>query len=237
VNEQVIYDLGFYDGSDTDYYLYKGYCVVAVEADPDLVEQGRRRFEKSILNERMRLIHAAVADFDGESDFFINPASKHHSSLTREFAELSGGKAKKIRVPTITLRRLLEVSGSIAHYIKVDVEGADTLVAKSLLQVPVWKPKFISFEIGRSTYPDIFSALRLAGYSKFQLVNQLNNPSRTGTMYKFNDHSSGFFGEDLPKDKWLPFQEMVSRYVKYTDLRNLDAQELSLGWIDVHATF
>jgi len=101
----------------------------------------------------------------------------------------------------------------------------------------IWKPKFISFEIGRSTYPDIFSALRLAGYSKFQLVNQLNNPSRTGTMYKFNDHSSGFFGEDLPKDKWLPFQEMVSRYVKYTDLRNLDAQELSLGWIDVHATF
>jgi hypothetical protein len=30
----LIYDFGMHDGADTDYYLRKGFRVVAVEADP-----------------------------------------------------------------------------------------------------------------------------------------------------------------------------------------------------------
>jgi hypothetical protein len=40
----LLYDVGMNNGDDTAYYLYKGFRVVAVEADPVLVEAARERF-------------------------------------------------------------------------------------------------------------------------------------------------------------------------------------------------
>jgi len=34
MNKSLIYDLGFYNGDDTDLFLRKGFVVVAVEANP-----------------------------------------------------------------------------------------------------------------------------------------------------------------------------------------------------------
>jgi len=34
----LIYDIGLHDGDDTAYYLHKGYRVIAVDADPTMVE-------------------------------------------------------------------------------------------------------------------------------------------------------------------------------------------------------
>ena len=42
--EDLIYDVGMHDGDDTAYYLDKGFQVVAVEANPVLVQSGRERF-------------------------------------------------------------------------------------------------------------------------------------------------------------------------------------------------
>jgi spermidine synthase len=39
----LIYDIGMHDGSDSEFYLRKGYRVVAVEANPKLVEACRER--------------------------------------------------------------------------------------------------------------------------------------------------------------------------------------------------
>ena len=39
--EELIYDIGFHKGEDTLFYLLKGYNVVAVDADIELIEEGK----------------------------------------------------------------------------------------------------------------------------------------------------------------------------------------------------
>ena len=38
MNRELIYDVGMNTGDDTAYYLNRGYRVVAIEANPDLVD-------------------------------------------------------------------------------------------------------------------------------------------------------------------------------------------------------
>ena len=37
--ENLIFDIGFHKGEDTLFYLLKGYRVIAVDADPDLINE------------------------------------------------------------------------------------------------------------------------------------------------------------------------------------------------------
>jgi hypothetical protein len=71
----------------------------------------------------------------------------------------------------------------------------------------------------------IFAWLYIAGYKRYQLRNQIHNAS----------HTSGEFGERLPVDKWLTCDEAIERYIKYKDLKQIDRDELGLGWLDLHA--
>ena len=36
-HKDLIYDVGMHKGEDTEFYLRKGFRVIAIEADPDLV--------------------------------------------------------------------------------------------------------------------------------------------------------------------------------------------------------
>jgi len=38
MNKNLIIDVGVHQGEDTEYYLKKGFCVVGIEADPQLYE-------------------------------------------------------------------------------------------------------------------------------------------------------------------------------------------------------
>ena len=39
MNSKLVYDIGMNDGTDSAYYLRRGYSVVAVEANPILAEE------------------------------------------------------------------------------------------------------------------------------------------------------------------------------------------------------
>ena len=47
---RLIFDIGFNNGDDTAHYLTRGFEVLAVEANPELVEAGRKRFADAIAN-------------------------------------------------------------------------------------------------------------------------------------------------------------------------------------------
>lgn len=47
-HDDLIYDVGLHRGEDTDYYLQKGFRVVAVEANPQLVDECTARFAREI---------------------------------------------------------------------------------------------------------------------------------------------------------------------------------------------
>ncbi len=234
IKEKLIFDLGFHNGDDSDFYLQKGFDVVAIEANPTLVENGAKRFHEQISAGRLILIDKAIAPIKGNLDFYINLNRSEWSSCDRRLAEIDGSQAKKVSVETTSFIDLCQRFGT-PHYTKVDVEGCDVFVAEQLCKLTE-KPFYISFETSKDTYAAIFSYLYISGYKKFQLINQLNNPKRSGN-YRFSEYSSGFFGKDLPPEKWLSYDETLSRYLKYRELKCLDNQELALGWLDIHASF
>ena len=41
----LIYDIGMHEGEDSEFYLLKGFRVVAVEADPDLCQAAAERLQ------------------------------------------------------------------------------------------------------------------------------------------------------------------------------------------------
>ncbi|MFX1363492.1 MAG: FkbM family methyltransferase [Promethearchaeota archaeon] len=245
MNNEIIFDLGFHNGDDTNFYLKKGFKVVALEANQELVKRGLERFYDYIDEKRLILINKAISDKIGMINFYIHPKKSDWSSCDQKMAESDGTKSKVISVESVSLIDLCKEFGT-PRYIKVDVEGCEIMVAKQLFSLNV-KPQFISFETSKTNYAGIFSWLYVSGYKRFQLVNQLihlnrkpeDNQNQTEGKkleFQFSKYSSGFFGNDLPKDKWLRYDEALTRYIKYKELKYLDNQELALGWLDVHAS-
>ena len=44
--ENLIFDIGFHKGEDTLFYLLKGYRVIAVDADPNLINEWQHILEE-----------------------------------------------------------------------------------------------------------------------------------------------------------------------------------------------
>ncbi len=243
MNNNLIFDFGFHTGDDTDFYLAKGFCVVAAEADPSLVQRGGVRFKNQIEKGQLVLLNKAISNVAGELiNFYIHPERTDWSSCLQELAESDGSKAKVIAVETTCMAELCKEFG-VPRYLKVDIEGNDLLVARQLCEIQE-KPKFVSFETSKRDYAELFACLLRAGYTGFQLINQANNIARKvpeivsegeSIDYKFSQYSSGYFGEDLQQSKWLSYDEALVRYIKYKELKQIDNQELALGWLDLHA--
>jgi len=219
----LIFDLGFYNGVDTDNYLKKGFNVVAVEADPNLYIIGKEKFRKEIDSGKLILLNKIFSDIGIACNFFIHPEHQDWSTADKDKADFWKIEYKTILVEVITYRDLILKYGK-PYYIKCDIEGFDYLLIDQINN-SIIKPKYVSCELSRLDYYKIFSLLYVAGYTKFQLINQLHN----------DKYSSGDFGDFLPADKWLDFDECLTRYMKYKELKAIDNINLALGWLDVHA--
>ena len=72
--ENLIFDIGFHKGEDTLFYLLKGYRVIAVDADPDLINEWQNIFKKYIENGKLLLLNYVISDTnDVDTDFYIGP--------------------------------------------------------------------------------------------------------------------------------------------------------------------
>lgn len=139
------FDVGANIGERTDIFLQLGARVIAIEPQPDcaLYLKWKYRYDK-----RVTVVSAAVSAEEGESDFFVANANAL-STLSREWVRRAPDGAyrqyswdKTIRVPTITLDRLISRFGR-PQFCKIDVEGAELLVCRGL-STPV---SYLSLEI------------------------------------------------------------------------------------------
>lgn len=46
IKKDLIFDIGMHIGQDTRHYLNKGFNVLAIEANPELVQQNKLKFKK-----------------------------------------------------------------------------------------------------------------------------------------------------------------------------------------------
>lgn len=241
---KLIFDFGFHNGDDTDFYLKKGFKVVAVEANPTLVAMGMERFSDHIASEQLILLNKAVTNSLQKVEFHVNKTIDNWSSCFKSMAQSQGHDIASVIVNSTTTSELIKHYGT-PYYLKSDIEGMDPIVAEQIFN-QTEKPSFISFEISKTDYAAIFSWLYVAGYREFQLVNQMNicnkhilpnaNESEGIAIdYLFGKHSSGLFGNDLADAGWMSYDELLTGYTKYRELKYIDNVNLALGWLDVHA--
>ena len=256
VFRDLIFDLGLFDGSDTAFYLAKGFRVVAVEARPDLCALARERFSAALENKTLKIVEGAIWRSSGDRiPFYIRSGQ---SSVFREIAERDGCDSVNVEVRTTTISKLISKFG-VPHYLKCDIEGAESFVIDGLLDLRA-QPTFVSFEdaTGETT-----ARLTTLGYDRFQMVNQgrlhrtkLPRPAREGVFcdVKFDGNSSGPFGFELDTAYWSDAETLRNRMQVWHAIRTGNVNPLfgyackrwgkltrrgwliPTGWADVHAT-
>ncbi len=247
MQNSLIFDIGCHNGDDSDFYLRKGFRVVAVEANPDLCALLRRRFEIALANGRLILIDKAIAEHEGEVDFFSYPTMNVWGTTKANWAsafERRGARALKVKVPSTTISSLIKCYG-MPYFMKIDIEGSDHLCLDGLLSFSE-RPQFISTEIeGRAQIADLTICLARLGYGKFKIVDQaqvprigLPFPAREGIYieHSFPDGASGPFGDES-KGLWTSRANTVCSYYRIA-ARNRIMRWLgdkNTHWYDIHA--
>jgi FkbM family methyltransferase len=250
----LIYDVGMHDGTDTDFYLKKGFRVVAIEADPALAAQGRDRFTDAIASGQLTILNLAVSEREGVATFYYCPeqedlcgvySSTGLSTTVREVAEERsariGVRFETIEVESRRFGPLLQQYG-IPYYLKVDIEGADRLCLEALAEFSD-RPKYVSVEIPNPDrdYMELCQ-LYLLDYRQFKVLDQrflhkirLPFPAREGkyVSHQFQGHTSGPFGDETP-GRWASFDEIIPAYgiPRGTDAWLWGSKD---AWFDLHA--
>lgn len=235
----MIFDVGAHTGEDTDFYLGKGFRVVAVEANPRLASRLRERFAAELKAGRLTVVEQAVGlHARQEISFFVNDDHDDWSSLDPEIASKGVMTVTEVKVSTVTLAQLVAEFGQ-PYYLKVDIEGADLQVAQSLVALDSL-PRYASFEFHDDA---IIEALRVAGYDSFQIINQFLNglteavvPPREGLAYwpgAMTGFHSGLFGLELPPADWVPYREALEWRAANALIATKGIMRNS--WFDLHA--
>ena len=259
----LIFDVGMHLGEDTDFYLKKGYKVVAIEANPHLVNYCSERFSSDILKGNLVIISGAVArDRSEGSVVFFQNANSVWGTIDEGWATRNaklGSPSVEIVVRVINVQKLFSKFG-VPHYLKIDIEGQD-LTALLALKGLGELPHYVSVEFDKVDFAELtreFNIFSELGYKKFKIVQQACIPNSqikashlNGSLfeYTFPPHSSGTFGEELG-GSWLNYAEALRAYraifVDYqlygdnSVLRKINPWDSSAwrdpGWYDTHAS-
>lgn len=229
-HSDLIFDVGMHKGEDTDYYLKKGFNVVAFEANPELVKFCKERFAEEIQKGKLKIIEGAI--IDGVPDersgktvkFFRNKDVSVWGTVDESWAkrnEILGTVSEVIEIPVVDFTECLRLYG-VPHYLKIDIEGMDTVCLRALKNVES-RPDYVSIESEKVSFEklsDELDLLRQLGYTSFKAVQQYGisrqkepNPAKEKKYlnYHFQEGSSGLFGEDLPFE-WKNYDQILRQY-------------------------
>ena len=221
---ELVFDVGFHKGEDTDFYLKKGFRVVAVEANPVLYAAGLERFRTPIGQGRLSLLNVAIAESEGPVRFFINRRTSEWGTTSAAFAERNrelGAPSEEITVPGVRFEKIVAEYG-VPYYVKIDIEGADHLCLRALEQFGK-RPAYVSVESNKTSWAGLvqeFEQLQTLGYRRFKVVSQEGVPQQVCPRHslegqyaehRFARGSSGAFGEEAPGE-WLSARQALGRY-------------------------
>jgi FkbM family methyltransferase len=223
----LIIDVGMHRGEDSEFYLAKGFNVVAIEANPSLATEVRTRLASEVREGRLRIIEGAVAPTTDTQRLAVADDVSVWSSLSSEFVarnQAAGTSYRHVDVAGIRFEDVLEEVG-IPYLLKIDIEGHDMLCVEALHRFSE-RPDYISIEsnvsVNDAPFERVFDELAqlwTLGYRAFKYLDQsanqdrrCPNPPREGTYVdaRFNEASSGPFGEETPQ-RWLSIDQALLR--------------------------
>ncbi len=115
-------------------------------------------------------IHAAITDFDGETQFFENDMINQQNTL-----ENNGTNLKKVKINAFKLQTLLEkLNIKNIDFLNIDAEGSDYKVISSLDLNNV-RPKMICIEENRYNIKDIINGniQKLMNFNNYFLFSRV----------------------------------------------------------------
>ena len=229
--KKIVFDLGAHKGEDSDFYLRKGFRVIAVEASEKLYASILDKFRDHPKSADFTIVNYAITEQDDQLITFYENTEKSvwgtvfdtwNARNTKLHSSSTKTTVKTIRLDTL-IKQQLGPTDSI-EYIKIDIEGADMMALKSLVGINQ-RPRFISLESEKISWPGLMEEFRVLtelGYSKFKIIDQSKissqqcpYPSKEGEYidYKFTTGSSGLFGDELPGE-WLSLNDAIKAYKK-----------------------
>src|SRR5687768_9169090 len=116
-HDDLIYDVGLEAGNDSDFYLRKGFRVVAFEADAALARAGRERFADAIRENRFTLVEGAIVEPEvvasGQQTitFYVNKAG--WGTTSSEFAQRNERLGEPSRAVEV---QVVDFAGCIRRY-------------------------------------------------------------------------------------------------------------------------
>jgi FkbM family methyltransferase len=258
----LIYDVGLHDGSDTAFYLSRGFRVVAIEANPVLVERARVRFSSAEKAGRLTILGVGIGPRRGVFDFWVNESNDEYSSFIKHVGCRNGSPCHAVQITYLPFEDVLAEYG-VPHYLKIDVERADIHCLRALDGDDL--PRYVSVEAHALEYLCILSQL---GYNGFKCVDQMShnypgfrpdNESLRGRLtsawlhylrevecrllrwrrgaeaYRFSIGSSGPFGEDTP-GAWESLEVVAYNWLHFKLGEKRRGTLNPYGWFDFHAT-
>ncbi|MCJ2541348.1 FkbM family methyltransferase [Thermostichus vulcanus] len=222
----LIFDIGMHKGEDTDFYLKRGFRVIAFEANPDMIAFCERRFDHFLANGKLIIVGGAII---GSKDlipgqetvkFYKNNSLSVWGTVCTDWAERNihrGTTSTVVEVPVINFTSIIQKYG-MPHYMKIDIEGCDIICIEALKQFQV-VPDYISLESSKTSFSQIKEEVEMLselGYLSFQAVEQSSIPHTQKWIGEYMEHtfeegSSGLFGADLP-NCWKTKDEILSQY-------------------------
>jgi len=236
----LIYDVGMYDGSDTAFYLQKGFDVIAVEANPRQVEKMQTAFHAELASGRLTIHGVAVAAEAGTARLLVHD----HDDWTRLDAfrdyRFDPGAYQELSVPA---RRFGDIYAEheTPYYVKLDIEGSETFAIRDIFASGRY-PEYLSFEAN----PEKDALLELCvehGYRRFNIVPQkakagwqLPNPPLEGNYVPvhFNTNMSGPFGREIP-GAWMTLRQVHQAFQDWRMAVERGEEAARQEWHDIHA--
>jgi FkbM family methyltransferase len=219
-DDGLIFDIGMDLCQDTDFYLQKGFRVVAVDANPLVCANAHKRYASEIAAGQLTIVNRVISEAREPLPFYVcgtlSALSTADVDLRRK-EERNGHVFEEIEVLGATAADILTEFG-VPYFAKIDIEGFDLICLQGFLRAR-GRPKYISTEVDFQKFGAQIACLRALGYRKFALVSQvkapLHRPPRPALEgrdvdYSFAHHASGLFGRELP-ESWVGVERLRAK--------------------------
>lgn len=238
----LIFDVGLHKGEDTDFYLRKGFRVVAFEADPALAEHCRRRFAAFLESGQLEIVEGAIVEgeiAEGTNDgkptttrgarrtiaFHRNTGNSVWGTVHADWADRNerlGTSSDLIEVAAVDFAEVLARTG-MPRYMKIDIEGADMVCVETLRRFAT-RPDYLSIESDKTSLARIRREIEVLvelGYDRFQAVEQsaiprVQRPPRPAREGRDIDHAFEKGASGLfgreLEGEWLTAGAVLRRY-------------------------
>lgn len=243
-NPNLVFDFGFFNGMDSWTYLNQGMKVIAVEADPTLVDGAKvnANFLPFLGRGQLSVLNMAVAPLDQDKDsllpFYLNKCSKEWNSFFSSIGCRSCTPPypeDPSKFACVTQQVVAKPCASVFQqfgtpkYVKLDIEGAEAGCYHAIRQQPKFRPAYLSAEVGSADLVDTLIGL---GYKSFKLVRQ-----KSGISGEWGDNALDCRTGKLWRSQPGARQELQGVFQKGPNPADpCPGNQVGGSWYDLHAS-